>query len=44
VNIPWDEVKDHMHLPSILVPVKENDWDDIEFGPSNKEEMWIGCW
>ena len=42
VNVPWDEVKDHMHLPSILAPVKENDWDDMEFGPSNKEEMWIG--
>ena len=42
VNIPWDEVKDHMHLPSILAPVKENEWDDMDYIPSEREEMWIG--
>lgn len=41
VNIPWDEVKKHMHLPSILTPKKEEpeigDWKSREL-----EERWIG--
>lgn len=42
VNVPWDEVKDHMHLPSILAPVKTDSWDDMDYISSNKEELWIG--
>ncbi len=42
VNIPWDEVKEHMHLPSILAPIKENNWNETDRFSLDKEEMWIG--
>lgn len=42
VNVSWDEVKDHMHLESILTPKREEN-DKLSGTYSEyQEEMWIG--
>lgn len=43
INVSWDEVKDHMHLESILAPKAEEEEETSDWKtPDRQEELWIG--
>lgn len=42
VNVSWDEVKEHMHLESILTPAEEEDYKVNPAFSRREEELWIG--
>lgn len=42
VHVPWNQVKEHMHLPSILCQEAKEQYPQTEWNRQIQEERWIG--